>query len=150
MENQGGRRLGAEQRRKLVQIVICVICVVVTFRYTLYLEPTEFSGGRITRPLLEIYHAGNVAFFLAGVLTFVLRRTSAALMILGTLLCLPLYLYFTAPGPFRRLFPGEYSVPLQANFEWHTLTILGLLALLISVLGAFWVLHLRPQDPSWH
>jgi hypothetical protein len=45
----------------------------------------------------------------------------------------PLYLYFTAPGPFRRVFGGEYSVPLQANFVWDRSAIVGVLAVTVAI-----------------
>jgi hypothetical protein len=47
----------------------------------------------------------------------------------GCLLCLPLYLYFTAPGPFRWVFHGQYSVPAPANFVWNSWTVAGILSL---------------------
>ena len=78
---------------------------------------------------------------LALVLTFVRPRIAAALAIVASLLCLPLYLYFTVPGPFRRVFGGEYSVPLQANFVWDRSAILGVLAVTVAICICIWNLR---------
>lgn len=78
---------------------------------------------------------------LALVLTFVRPRIAAALAIVASLLCLPLYLYFTAPGPFRRVFGGEYSVPLQANFVWDRSAVLGVLTVAVALCTCIWNLR---------
>jgi hypothetical protein len=75
---------------------------------------------------------GSLLFVLALLLTFFYRRTAAAITLIACLLCLPLYFYFTAPGPFRWVFRGEYSVPLQANFVWNKWDIAGIVALTIA------------------
>jgi hypothetical protein len=76
--------------------------------------------------------AGSILFVLALLLTFFYRRIAAATTCIACLLCLPLYLYFTAPRPFRRVFRGEYSVPLQASFVWNKWAITGIAALAIT------------------
>ena len=105
-------------RRELLQAASCLVCVVLAQRNSFWLGGTEFSGGRLTGPILDSLEIGSLLFVLALVFTFVRPRVAAVLAIFASLLCLPLYLYFTAPGPFRRVFGGKYSVPLQANFVW--------------------------------
>jgi hypothetical protein len=51
---------------------------------------------------------------------------------MASLLCLPLYLYFATPGPFRWVFRGEYSIPLQAKFFWGKWNVTGIVALVIA------------------
>ena len=43
------------------------------------------------------------------------------------------YLYFLAPGPFRRVLRGEYSVPLQAPVVWNIWAIAGILSLAVAI-----------------
>jgi hypothetical protein len=99
----------------------------------LRLEGSEFSGGSVTGPLLDLYNSGTLLFVAALVLTFFYLRIAAIIAMAASLVCLPLFLYFTAPGPFRRLFPGEYSVPLQARFVWNKFNILGMFILVLAM-----------------
>jgi hypothetical protein len=76
--------------------------------------------------------AGSILFVVALLLSFFYRRIAAAIMLLACLLCLPLYLYFLAPGPFRGAFRGDYSVPLQASFVWNNWNVAGIAAMTIA------------------
>jgi hypothetical protein len=114
------------KKRKVWQAASCLLCAAVAWRFTSHLEGTEFSGGRITGPLLDMQNAGALLFFLALILTFLFRRIAAAIILLAGLLCLPLYLCFTAPGPFRSIFRGEWKTPLSANFVWDWWSIAGI------------------------
>lgn len=128
-------------RQKLLQVASCLVCVVVAQQNSFGVGGTEFSGGRLTGPILDSLDIGSLLFALALILTFVRPRIAAALAIVASLLCLPLYLYFTAPGPFRRVFGGEYSVPLQANFVWDRSAILGILAVAVALCICVWNLR---------
>jgi amino acid transporter len=132
-------------KAKLKQAVLCLLCLTIVWRYGSSLEGTEFSGGRLTRSLLDMKDVGALLFFPALALTFFYRRIAAAVSIIACLLCLPLYLYFTTPGPFRWLFRGEYSVPLRASFVWNTWIIVGILVLAIAT---YFSLHtlVTPED----
>jgi hypothetical protein len=119
-------------KTKLKQAAACLLCAVV-WRYGPPLEGTEFSGGWATGPILHMNDVGTLLFVLALLLTFFYRRIAAAVTVVACLLCLPLYLYFTAPGPFRRFFSrAEWSVPLQASFVWNKWAIGGIVALAIA------------------
>jgi hypothetical protein len=137
--------------RKLPQVGICRVCAILVWRYSGDLGASEFSGGRVTGPLLEVYDTGMLLFILAMPLTFFFRRTAAAVSVLASLFCLPLYFYFTAPGPFRRIFPGEYSVRLEYDFVWTGWGIVGILALAVAAGLGFRGLLARAQrnpEPS--
>jgi hypothetical protein len=120
-------------RAKLVQAAACLLCAGIAWRYASSLAGTEFSGGWLTGSLLDMKDVGSLLFLLALLLTSFSRRIAAAIVLIACLMCLPLYLYFTAPGPFRRLFGrSEWSVPLRARFVWDYWTITGIVVLAIT------------------
>lgn len=91
-------------------------------------------GGSVTGPVLEMSDIGVLLFLVALPMTFLSRkRIPGAVTLLASLLCLPLYLYFTIPGPFRWAFRGQYKVPLQANVVWEGWSIVGILAIVIAM-----------------
>jgi hypothetical protein len=120
-------------KQKLLQTSACLLCALLAWRYGSELEGTEFSGGRITGPLLDMYDIGLFLFFPAMLVTFFYRRVAAAIAVAACLLCLPLYLYFTAPGPFRWIFRGNYSVPAPAGLVWTKWGVAGILALTLAM-----------------
>jgi len=128
-------------KQKLLQGASCMVCVVVAQRNSFGVGDTEFSGGHLTGPILNSLEIGSLLFLLALIITFVRPRIAAPLAIVASLLCLPLYLYFTAPGPFRRVFGGEYSVPLQASFVWNGPAIVGVLVLTVTMCICIWNLR---------
>jgi len=121
---------------KLSLAVMCLMCVMLTWRFGSGLEGTEFSGGHVTGPLLDMYDLGIILFALGCMLTFFCTRIAGVITLSACLFCLPLFLYFTAPGPFRWIMRGKYSVPETANFVWSTLGIVGLSSLMITGLIA--------------
>ncbi len=132
---------------QFTQSAWCLICAMAVWRYAYSLEGTEFSGGRLTGLLLDMKDAGGLLFILACAMMFFYRRIAAAIAILASLLCLPLYLYFVAPGSFRWLFGGEYSVPLRASFVWDAWTILWITLLAITTFVALKIL-LTAEDSN--
>jgi hypothetical protein len=112
-------------KQTLWQNICCVLSVALLWPKIAGVEATEFSGGRVTGPLLTITEIGIALFAVALLATFVYPRVAASIAIAAALLCLPFYLYFMAPGPFRRLFKGEYSVLVQASFVWNLWTVVG-------------------------
>ena len=133
--------------QKLKQAALCLLCGVVVWRYGSSLEGTEFSGGRLTGPLLAMMDAGALLLVAALLMVFFYRRIAAAVSVIAVLLCLPLYLYFAAPGTFRWFFRGDYSVPLRANPAWDTWTVVGILLLVGTASFSVRAL-LSPEDSS--
>jgi hypothetical protein len=56
--------------QKLAQAAACLLCAIMVWNYGIGLEGTEFSGGRVTGPLLDLYDIGSILFILAVLLTF--------------------------------------------------------------------------------
>lgn len=82
--------------------------------------------GRITGPLSDLGDDGLLLFGLSLLLLFWFPRFSAAIAIVASLLASPLLLYFVAPGPFRRVFKGNWSVHLNSSFVWNTWAVFGI------------------------
>lgn len=116
-------------KQKLLQGICCLLSLAWVWPKIAGVEASEFSGGHVTGPLLTLANIGSVLLLFALLVTFVYPRIAASIAFAGLLFCLPLYLYFTAPGPFRRIFKGEYTVLLQASFVWDFWTIAGGLTL---------------------
>ena len=122
-----------DEKAKLTQAAACLLSAVLVWRYGFDLEGSEFSGGWLTGPLLNMEDVGSLLFILALLLTFFYRRIAAATTLIACLLCFPLYLYFTAPGLFRWIFSrAEWSVPLHASFVWNKRSILGIVVMAIA------------------
>jgi hypothetical protein len=86
----------------------------------------------MTGPLLDMTEIGAILFLIALLTTLLFRRIAAATGLIAAVLCLPLFLYFIAPGPYRWLFGGEYSVPMSADFVWDTWAVTGILVVAIA------------------
>jgi hypothetical protein len=117
----------------LSQAANCLLCAALAWKYGFLLDGTEFMGGTITGLILKMSTIGILIFLVAMPLAFLPRRRISGLVTLvASSLCLPLYLYFTLPGPFRWVFRGQYKIPLQANVVWDTWSIVGILAIMIA------------------
>lgn len=118
---------------------------------TFALDGTEFSGGRVTGPILTMADVGLITFVVALLLAYPLPRISSVMTLLASCLSLPLLLYFIAPGPFRSVFRGEYSVPLESNFVWDRWSLEPAIVILIVATISVWNLfpvHRRQAEPS--
>jgi Na+/proline symporter len=125
-------------KRKLWQAAACLACVGVLWIRLDDFGASEFSGGQITAKLFTMADFGSLLFLVALLLTIFFPRVAAAIALAGALLCLPFYLYILMPGPYRQIFKGEYSVPLQRPFVWNSWAVVGVLSLVIV---AFLSLH---------
>ena len=96
-------------------------------------EGSEFVGGRIIGPVLDLADAGLLLISLSLLLLFWFPRFSAAIAIAASLLVSPFFLYFLAPGPFRRLFKGEWSVHLNSSLAWNTWAAFGIVAVVAAL-----------------
>jgi hypothetical protein len=126
----------------------CLACAFLVWNYAAGLEGTEFSGGRITGPILNLSDLGLLLFVVVTVLSFFYQRIAGFAAILASLFCLPLFIYFTAPGAFLAVFRGEYSVPAPSNFVWNRWGIAGIVALLTTMSVAFQSMAKRPEANS--
>lgn len=120
-------------KSELWQAASFILCLALAWMQADRVDGSEFTGGRVTGPIFVLFESGIVIFVLAIVLTFMYRRAAALMGIAACILCFPLYLYFTAPGPFRSVFRGIYSVPLQSSFVWDCGMFAGMLTLVIAV-----------------
>jgi hypothetical protein len=111
----------------------CLLCLAVAWIRLDDIGASEFIGGRVTGPLFTTSDCESFLFLPALILTFFHRRIAAGIALMASLLCLPLYLYFIAPGLFRCIFKGEYSVLLRANFVWNNWAIAGIASLIVSI-----------------
>ncbi|HZV88988.1 MAG TPA: hypothetical protein VFF95_15670 [Candidatus Binatus sp.] len=119
-------------KEKAWQAVACLACTIVLWIHLDDFGASEFSGGRLTGPLFRMADLGSLFFLMALILTFFLRRTAATIALAAVLLCLPFYFYILMPGPYRWLFKGEYSVPLNRPFHWDSWAAAGVLSLLFA------------------
>jgi hypothetical protein len=113
--------------QKLFQAVSCYLGIYATYHMSIGLEGSEFSGGRVTGPLLNMNDTAALLFAVAMILTIWWPRVAAAIALLSSLLYLPICVYFTMPGPFRWVFRGEYSVYEPRNFVFCPPAVAGLL-----------------------
>jgi len=118
-------------KEKVWQAIACLACTVVLWVHLDDFGASEFGGGRLTGPLFKMAELGASFFLLTVLLTFFLPRTAATIALASTLLCLPFYLYVLMPGPYRWIFKGEYSVPLNEPFHWDNWAAVGVLNLLV-------------------
>jgi hypothetical protein len=117
---------------RMFQAVVCIVCALLLWRYTKPLGGSEFSAGRITGTLLDMAELAMALFLIAPAANFFKRRLSGLIGLVASALALPLYLYFVAPGPFRRIFRGEYSAPASGNFVWDASSIAGITAVVLA------------------
>ncbi len=88
---------------------------------------------------------GSLLFLVALLMTMFFPRVAAAIALVAALLCLPFYLYILMSGPYRQIFKGEYSVPLQRPFVWNSWAVVGAISLVIA---AFLSLHSLSKGPG--
>jgi hypothetical protein len=120
--------------QKVWQAIACLACASVLWIHLNDFGASEFSGGRFTGKLFTMVDLGLLLFLVALLLTVFFPRVAAIVTLAATLLCLPFYLYILMPGPYRRIFKGEYSVPLQRPFVWDNWAVVGVLSLVIAAL----------------
>lgn len=122
---------------KVAQGVGCALCILM-WRIGPHLDGSEFSGGWLTGRLLLFYNIGIVLFAVGLFLTALLRRVGAVTSLAASILCLPLYIYFVAPGTFRSAFSkATFDVPLQTSFHWNSWAVVGILiTIMAGVVGA--------------
>jgi hypothetical protein len=118
----------------------CLLCAAVAWKFQIDLDGSEFSGGRLTGPLLTGSAVGAVLFALTVLLVYLYPRAAALTAFSASVLCLPLYAYFAATRLFRNVFPGEYSVPPQSvgREGWSIAGILLMACIVYAFYRALW------------
>jgi hypothetical protein len=134
------------RKGKVWQASGCLISIVVLWARLDSLGASEFRGGSLTGPLFALAELSSLLFLVALLLTFFLRRLSATIALAGTLFCLPLYLYFLMPGPYRWVFGGEFSVPLRGSLRWNTWAVVGTLSLVFAAISSLRSYHSAQAD----
>jgi hypothetical protein len=70
-------------KKKTWQAIGCLACTVVLWDHLYNFDASEFSGGRLTGPLLHMADLGSLLFLAAVLLTFFLRRIAATIALAG-------------------------------------------------------------------
>ncbi len=128
------------------QVVAFLACAGVLWIHLGDFGASEFSGGGLTGKILTLANVGAVLFLSALVLTIFVPRAGAIVALMAIVLCLPFYLYVVMPGPYRRIFQGEYSVPLIRGFVWNTWAVAGIVTLTFA--AAFSIRRLSARSRS--
>jgi hypothetical protein len=103
-------------KQKVLLIFGCVVCEVACGRSFLAFEGAEFGGGTLAGKK----DLGGILFVLAVVLAFKFPRSAAISALMACFVSLPFYLYLVFPRPFRKAWPGNWSIlelPRQ-TFVW--------------------------------
>ena len=116
-------------RQNACQAIAFLVCAGVLWIHLGDFGVAEFRGGWLTGKILTMADVGALLFLSALVFTIFLPRLGAFLALAAILLCLPFYLYIVMPGPYRQIFKGEYSVPLQRAFVWNSWAMAGIITL---------------------
>lgn len=124
-------------RQSLLQVVSIVVGAAVSWYRFLGLDGTEFSGGWLTGPMLNVQFSGTIIITTALLIAFVYRRVSAWITLAAALLCLPLHLYFLVPGAW----PGVSKNPVQRLFHFNSLDFWSVTALVVAACIAISVLQ---------
>ena len=109
--------------------MLCLASAFIALIWSRPLEQSEFSGGRVTGPLLQVHEVAMSTFVFAAAFACIRPRIAAASSLLAAILAIPMYVYFIAPGAFRAVFRGEYSSSLDQHFSWHHLSAIAVLLL---------------------
>jgi hypothetical protein len=133
-------------RQKLWLAGSCLLGIVVFWHEIDVVDGSEFIGGRLTSRRLLLAWNGVLLFLLGWVLTVVRRRVAAGFILTASLLCWPLCLYMTFPAMYRRVFKGEYSVPLQSRMTWDWWAIAGMLTQLLSMYVCLRIVSVGGQE----
>lgn len=121
--------------RKLLLSGICLVSLVTGWTFLFIFTGTEAEGGRVTGPIGLLFNLGFLVLLVAALLAFFYPRIAGVACLIGSLLCLPLVLYFVMPGIFQRALRGEWRT-IGPDFRWESHAIPALVALLIAILIA--------------
>jgi hypothetical protein len=132
-------------RQNVWPAIAFLACTGVLWVHLNNFEDSEFSGGWLSGKILTMAEVSVPLFLCALVCTIFLPRIAAIVGLVATALCLPFYLYVVMPGPYRRIFQGEYSFPLQREFAWNFWGVTGIVTLILAALFSVLMLS-RPSN----
>jgi hypothetical protein len=115
-----------EQKRDMRLIAICALGTIVTWRFSDYLGPTEFSGGSVTGPMWRLQELASGLFPLAAITAFFYPPIAAGIALLAGVIAWPIYLLFLFPRPIRALFRGEWSTHATETFHLDPWSLAGI------------------------
>jgi len=127
-------------KRRVLLSATCLISAMAITRASTGLLETELVGGAITGPMLNGSLVAKGLFVLTAILIFIRPRAAAFAALLGSILCLPLYIYRTLPRFFRLVFPGLYKGDMDQTIVLHGWSIVGGCASLIIIGLCWWIL----------
>jgi hypothetical protein len=130
-------------KRDRTLAAVCVLGTIVSWRFMDYLGPTEFRGGTVTRPMWILLTLALDLYPLAAFLAFFYLPLAAGIALLAGVVALPIYLLFLFPGPFHRMFSGQWSVMATSNFNLDPWSLIG-----IATIAAVLFLSIRIFRPS--
>lgn len=116
--------------KRVALAVLLVLSFYMMWQTTDGVGETEFSGGRVTGPMLDACEIGMLAFIVALLLLYWFPRISGLIATAAGLGCIPLTFYFFAPGIFRKAYRlidprGEWSGGFPPNLVWNSLRVLS-------------------------
>jgi hypothetical protein len=115
------------------QVGACLACLLAVWPRLNALGSSEFSGGSATGVLFTLCDRGSWLLVAAALVTFVHPRMAAVAAFAACLICAPLYLYFLAPGLFRRILGGQWTTALPEAYRWDFCAIVGMVTLAVAV-----------------
>jgi hypothetical protein len=118
--------------RTLSHAAACGLCAVIWWFVVGPLGEAEFVGGAVTGSLFTMSEWGWLLFVISAVGVFFRRRETVIVALVACLISLPVYLYLAAPSLFRRVFAGEYTVPLSSDSVWNTWPMIGVFVVLLT------------------
>ena len=122
--------------QRSVFVATCLVCVVVSWHSFWMFDGTEFGAGELAGNSL----GGGLLLILAAILVFKYPRAASAIGLLAFVLFSPLYVYLLFPRPFRKVWPGDWSVPTlpRQSFVWNGWWALGILSIaLVAVCPSY-------------
>ena len=117
-------------RRPNFQALLLFACAIAGALFPSGVEGTEFSGGRVTGPLLAGVNFSILLFLCAAALTFVRPRLGAVVGCLAAAVAVPFYGFFVATGAFEYLFSGDFKTMYSTGLVWDPAA-LAIIALIL-------------------
>jgi hypothetical protein len=121
-------------RQRIVFVAACLVCVVVWWHSFWMFDGTEFGAGELAGNSF----GGVPLLILSAILVFKYPRAASASALVACVLFPPLDLYLLFPRPFRKVWPGEWSVPTlpRESLVWNGWWVLGILCIgLVAVMS---------------